>query len=49
MRRAMPDPCATFKCLVDFDIYACDGHLHSLDLRSHGMTHLTVSDQVEPR
>jgi hypothetical protein len=23
------------------------GHLYSLDLRSHGMTHLTVSDQVE--
>lgn len=83
MRRAMPDPFATFKCLVDFDIYAGDGHfiaaashdkaaprkspdgnkpvvraaaftatkyatghLYSLDLRSHCMTHLTVSDQV---
>lgn len=23
------------------------GHLYSLDLRSHGMTHLTVSDQIE--
>jgi hypothetical protein len=84
MRRAMPDPFASFKCLDDFDIYAGDGHfiaaashdkaasrrrppqnkpdsrtaaftatkyatghLYSLDLRSHGMTHLTVSDQVE--
>lgn len=84
MRRAMPDPFATFKCLDDFDIYAGDGHfiaaashdkaaprkspaknktvgraaaftatkyatghLYSLDLRSHAMTHLTVSDQVE--
>ena len=26
MRRAMPDPFASFKCLDDFDIYAGDGH-----------------------
>jgi hypothetical protein len=80
MRRAMPDPFATFKCLDDFDIYAGDGlviaaashdkaaprkspvnnkpvgraaaltatkyatgHLYSLDLRSHAMTHLWKS------
>ena len=55
----MPDPFADFKDLADFDLYAGDGHfiaaatkyatghLYALDLRSHSMTHLTVSDQVE--
>ena len=84
MRRSLPDPFATYKCLEDFDLYAGDGHfiaaashdkaaprksptkdktpgrtaaftatkyatghLYTLCLRSHCMTHLTVSDQVE--
>jgi hypothetical protein len=53
MRREMPDPLVAFKGLDDFDLYSGDGHfggaashLHTLDLRSHGMTHLTVSNQV---
>jgi hypothetical protein len=84
MRRSLPDPFATYKCLEDFDLYAGDGHfiaaashdkaaprksptkektpgrtaaftatkyatghLYTLCLRSHCMTHLAVSDQVE--
>ncbi|MCU0777402.1 MAG: hypothetical protein MUF86_07005 [Akkermansiaceae bacterium] len=53
MRREMPDPLAVFKGLDDFDLHAGDchfggvaGHLHTLDLRRHGMTHLTVSNQL---
>ena len=26
MRRSLPDPFATYKCLEDFDLYAGDGH-----------------------
>ncbi len=85
MKRFMPDPFESHRCLDDFDIYAGDGHfiaaathdkavprrsaknraavpqhdttreaqtkyatgqLYTLDLRSHGMSHLTVADQV---
>jgi hypothetical protein len=85
MKRQMPDPFASYKCLAEFDLFAGDGHfveaavhdkamprkskkskskqnkehstrtvttkyatghLYTLDLRSHAMSHLTVADQV---